>query len=82
MTYRYNVALLFDEMVTQYGALPALDFEGRSPFSYSDIDRMSNQAARFLGARGIRRGERIAIALEKSPTAYVLILAALKLGAS
>lgn len=81
MTYRYNVPLLFEEVVANHGVLPALDFEGRDPLSYADIDCLSNQAARFLEARGVCRGDRIAIALEKSPAAYVLILAALKLGA-
>lgn len=81
VTYRYNVPLLFVDVVAKYGALQALDFDGRAPLNYADIDRLSNQAARFMEARGVRRGDRVAIALEKSPSAYVLILAALKLGA-
>ncbi len=54
----------------------------RAPLSLTGSSIMlSNQIARFMLSKGIRKGDRIALSLEKSPTAYALILAALKVGA-
>lgn len=48
--------------------------------TYTEIDRMSNQLAHALIARGIQRGDRIAIYLANSVEAVVSIFAILKAG--
>lgn len=48
--------------------------------SYQDLDRRSNQAARFLLDHGIGQSDRVCINLDKDATPYCVILACLKLG--
>ncbi|MBI4695829.1 MAG: amino acid adenylation domain-containing protein [Gammaproteobacteria bacterium] len=76
-----SIGRAFAEVVAVHGERRAIYFDDALQLSYVDLDRLANRAARFLIDRGIRTGDRIAIALEKSPAAYALMLAAVKLGA-
>ena len=49
--------------------------------TYADVETGSNRLARALAAAGVRRGDRVALCLRKSPRAVVAMLAALKAGA-
>lgn len=55
-------------------------FDEDDALTYRQLDRLSNQAARFIVSRGLRRGDRVGIHLEKSPAAYAAVLASIKLG--
>ncbi len=59
---------------------PFLLFKGRC-LSYGEVDRLSDALAAALVARGIRKGDRVAIVLPNSPQAIVAQLAAWKAGA-
>ncbi|QYU68693.1 AMP-binding protein [Leptolyngbya sp. 15MV] len=60
---------------------PALMFEG-AVLSYADLDRRSNSLANLLVARGVARGDRVAI-LSKNNSGYVdAILGTAKAGAA
>jgi acetyl-CoA synthetase len=50
-------------------------------YSFADLKKKSNQAAHFLRALGIQKGERIFIFLERIPELYVILFGGLKLGA-
>src|SRR5438477_11630695 len=50
--------------------------------SYADADRRSAQLARVLLSSGVRRGDRVAVQVEKSPEAVLLYLACLRCGAA
>ena len=77
----YNVAQAFDDVVARYAHRTALAFTEEHRVTYRQLDTLSNQIAQFMLSKGIRKGDRIALSLEKSATAYALILAALKVGA-
>lgn len=59
----------------------AIRCDGRE-MSYRELDRRSNQCAHVLRDRGVDRGARIAIMLERSPDFVVSVLAAFKVGAA
>ena len=48
--------------------------------TYSELDRRSNQLARYLRARGTSTGSRVGVSLERSVEAVVAILGILKAG--
>ena len=50
--------------------------------TYADADHRSAQFARVLASVGVRRGDRVAIQVEKSPDAVLLYLACLRCGAA
>ena len=50
--------------------------------SYGELERRSNQLARFLRSRGVRRGDYVGLWLPRSLDAHVALLAILKAGAA
>ena len=46
--------------------------------TYGELDRRSNQLARLLKASGCEKGDRVAFAIPKSPTALVAVIGILK----
>jgi len=46
--------------------------------SYAELDQLSNQLARLLKSAGCQRGDRVAFAIPKSPTALVAMIGILK----
>ncbi|WP_044247122.1 AMP-binding protein [Chondromyces apiculatus] len=50
-------------------------------FSYAEMARRSNQAARWLREQGVRRGDRIVLMLGNRVELWEILLAAMKLGA-
>ena len=59
---------------------PFLLFKGRR-LSYAEVDRLSTALAAALVARGVRKGDRVAIVLPNSPQAIVTQLGTWKAGA-
>jgi amino acid adenylation domain-containing protein len=60
---------------------PAIRDGGRV-CSYAELDAKSNRLARALRARGVRRGQRVGLCLERSLEMVVSLLAVLKAGAA
>jgi amino acid adenylation domain-containing protein len=56
--------------------------DGERSFTYDELDRRSNQLANLLRGEGVRRGDRVALCLEKSFEAVCAIYGVLKAGAA
>ncbi|WP_428955729.1 class I adenylate-forming enzyme family protein [Streptomyces sp. cg35] len=54
-------------------------FDGR--LTYADVDALSDSVAGHLAARGLRRGDRVAIMLQNTPHFVLALLGAFKAGA-
>ncbi|MEZ5648909.1 MAG: amino acid adenylation domain-containing protein, partial [Alphaproteobacteria bacterium] len=50
--------------------------------SYRDLEQRANQLARYLLARGIKAGDRVAMMFDRSPETYVAMLAVMKVNAT
>jgi acyl-CoA synthetase (AMP-forming)/AMP-acid ligase II len=67
---------IFCELNAQAEAIVA----GDERLTYADLDRISDQLARTLAARGISKGDRVAIAMRNCPAWVVSYMAILKAG--
>ena len=63
-----------------YAATEAL-VAGDERFTFAELDLWSERLARALAARGIGKGDRVAIAIRNSPSWIVAYMATLKAGA-
>lgn len=59
----------------------ALRFAGGTSFTFAELTRRSNQAANWLRAQGVRRGDRLLLMLGNQVELWEAMLAAMKLGA-
>jgi D-alanine--poly(phosphoribitol) ligase subunit 1 len=80
LDYVHNLASRFAKVVDECADLPAIIFEAGNVATYRQLDQHSNQVARFLLERGLRRRDRVCISLEKSLLAYSVVLACIKTG--
>ena len=71
---------LFDDTAQRLPDKVALVCEGER-FSYAELHARVDQLARLLRARGIRRGERVALFLDNSVGMVAGVYAALRIGA-
>ena len=55
---------------------------GSETFSYRDVDQRANQLARLLWLRGVRRGDRVGVCLDRTVEMPVAMTAVLKAGAA
>lgn len=78
-TYHYNLGLLFDEVQATHAARPALRYTDRE-YLYSDLNQWADSLAALLMAKGLQRGDVIAIGHNKRPLSYALMFAAIRLG--
>ena len=69
------------EAATRFEHQPAFVADGGWPLSYRDLDRLSDEAAVGLTARGITSGDVVALALPSTPDYVVAYAALAKLGA-
>jgi amino acid adenylation domain-containing protein len=60
----------------------AVEEPGLSKITYRELERLSGQLARHLLARGVRRGDRVGLYLEKSIDAVAAIFGVLRAGAA
>lgn len=77
----FNLIALWDEVVENHRNRIALRFSEAGYFTYEQLDGLANQFAGFLSDHGVSKGDRVAICLEKSVSAYAIIFACLKIGA-
>src|ERR1700759_462957 len=59
---------------------PAVIFYGQV-LSYAELDRQSDRFAALLAARGVRKGDRVAVFLPNCPQFHIVFFGILKLGA-
>ncbi|NKJ01074.1 long-chain fatty acid--CoA ligase [Novosphingobium sp. SG707] len=71
---------LLDKAVEHHAERIALDFLGRT-WTYGEVGRLADRAARGLYALGLRKGDRFALCLPNTPYFVVMYFAALKIGA-
>ncbi|MCX3063818.1 class I adenylate-forming enzyme family protein [Streptomyces beihaiensis] len=75
-----TVVHTFADAVRRAPGHPALAyFDGR--LTYAEVDALSDSVAGHLAARGLARGERVAILLQNSPHFVLALLGAFKAGA-
>ncbi|HKV91322.1 MAG TPA: amino acid adenylation domain-containing protein, partial [Candidatus Angelobacter sp.] len=72
---------LFEEVVVARPESIAVAF-GEEHLSYAELNRRSNQLARYLGGRGIGQETRVGLCLDRSAEMIVALLGILKAGAA
>src|SRR4051812_29729974 len=80
LRYYTDAAQVFADVARRYASRPALVWSSSEATSYDELDRLSNQLARLLLARGARKRDPICLCLEKELVTYAAIVACLKLG--
>ncbi|HVN50953.1 MAG TPA: AMP-binding protein, partial [Acidimicrobiales bacterium] len=69
------------EAAARFGPRPALVAQEGWPLSFEDLDRLSDEAAAGLAARGVGEGDVVALALASTPDYAIAYAALAKLGA-
>ena len=72
----------FQDMVAEHPWRVALQWQTIGAYTYSMLDRLSNQLGRHLQSQGLKRGDFACLLLDKSPLMIASILAVLKVGAA
>lgn len=72
----------FEQMIKAYPFRMAIQWEANGALTYSMLDRLSNQLARYLQSQGLRQGDFACLLVDKSPLMIASMLAILKLGAA
>ena len=75
-----NIYSLFQAAASRVGSRPMLVDSGGVRLRYNEVDSLAGRMARRLRDAGARPGDRIVVQVEKSITAVVLYLAALRAG--
>ncbi|AGP29848.1 long-chain-fatty-acid--CoA ligase [Corynebacterium terpenotabidum] len=76
-----TLAEIFDHAVTTWPDRPAMTFFGTT-VSYGEYGRQVRRCAAMLHNRGVRKGDRVAIALPNCPQALITFYAVVSLGAT
>lgn len=77
--HHFNLSSLFGEVLGAYEDRPALHYEGGS-FTFGELGGLADALADLLLARGLQRGDVIAIGHNKHPLSFALMIAALRIG--
>lgn len=77
----HHLGAAFTRVAIEQADRIALHLEDEPPLRFRELDARSNRLARHLQTIGVRRGDVIALAHDKTAAAYVAMLACLKLGA-
>lgn len=78
--YTFNLQIKFAEVVQKYPSRIALRYPDKTEITYQELDVLSNKLSGFLILNNFVKGDVVAIFNEKSPLAYVLMLACIKNG--
>jgi D-alanine--poly(phosphoribitol) ligase subunit 1 len=76
----HNLGLKFQQIVASSPGATALLCEGQS-YDFRTLNEAANRFARWLAARGVRRGQVVCLELPKIVEAYALAIACIKIGA-
>jgi D-alanine--poly(phosphoribitol) ligase subunit 1 len=79
--YHFRPIHEFDESVQRDPAARAIAWSATDSVTYGDLDALANRVARFLLARGVQKGDTVALLLDKSTAAYAIIIACMRIGA-
>lgn len=79
--YIYNIGIAFSGMAAAKAGATALKYPGGKTVSYAALESLSNKIAYYLLAKGVKKGDVVAMFNNKSPIAYSCMLACLKTGA-
>lgn len=77
-----SMAAMVDDAATRWGERPALAFFENETLSFEGLRRLVNRTANVLRARGIGRGDRVAVVSPNLPAVPALWLALARLGAA
>ncbi|GAA4525578.1 hypothetical protein GCM10023192_06450 [Amycolatopsis samaneae] len=76
------VELFARRVATGSGAAVAITDAGGANLTYAEVDRASDRLAGYLAGRGVGRGDRVGVAMERSPELLIAFLAIWKAGAA
>ena len=74
-----DVPALMENAAAKYGTRPAIDFMDRI-YSYGEVAKLVNRAAKGLQAQGLNKGDRIGLMLPNCPAMVISYYAVLKAG--
>jgi len=77
--YQHNLVSVFSDLASLYPEKAALCYSEKS-YSFSEIEKYANSLAVYLLNQGCQRGDVIAIAHDKRPLSFALMIAALRIG--
>jgi malonyl-CoA/methylmalonyl-CoA synthetase len=77
-----NLYSLFESRFPADRSKPFIETDGGKLFTYADLERISARYANLLVALGVKKGDRVAVQVEKSPEAIFLYLACVRAGAA
>lgn len=81
MALHTNLGRAFEHVVQQHGQRCALHYPASGErVSYTQLHALAQHLAGVLHARGLRRGQIVALLHDKSPASFALMLACLRLG--
>ena len=72
----------FEQQVERRADAPAVTTADDETTSYGDLNARANRLARYLGERGVGRGSRVGVLLDRSVDLVTSLLAVLKAGAA
>ncbi len=76
-----TIKCLLERTFDQYGSLPSIASVGEQPIVYLQLKQQIQEAAGSLAARGIQKGDRVAIMGENCPNWVIAYLAVTSMGA-
>ena len=76
----HNIYALFERHFPEDRASSVIETPRGASYSYADLERESARFARFLRRLGLKKGDRVAVQVEKSPEALFLYLDCLRAG--
>lgn len=77
---RYSMGRLLELNAARHGDQPAIVFEGQI-LTYREFNERVNRVAHYLAARGLGKGQVVALMMENRPEFLICLCAAMKLGA-
>ncbi|WP_292884186.1 amino acid adenylation domain-containing protein, partial [Nisaea sp.] len=75
-----TVVSRFAEMAAAHESLPALEGQDGASLTYAELDRLTDELAAGLAARGVGRGTPVGVSMARGPKQIALFLAVLKAG--
>nr|ADU56091.1 hypothetical protein CA878-13 [uncultured organism CA878] len=77
-----SVVELFARRVAEAPDAVAITDAGGADLTYAEVDQASNRLAGYLAGRGVGRGDRVGVAMDRSPDLLIAFLAIWKAGAA
>ncbi len=78
---KLTIRCLLERTFEQYGSQPSVAFAGEQPIVYLQLKQQLQEVATALAARGIKKGDRVAIMGENCPNWVIAYLAITSMGA-